>query len=84
MRDEHRTTSPPHTRAHASHAITVMWSSSWGLTRFPVMSANQLPVRLPVTAAGRRTSPRSTSGALLKLHFLDSPPPTAVPYSRAG
>lgn len=49
-----------------------MWSSSSGLTHFPVMSANQLPVCLPVTAAGKgdATSTISVSFTLfLSVYF---------------
>lgn len=49
-----------------------MRSSSSGLTHFPVMSANQLPVCLPMTAAGKEdvTSTISVSFTLfLSVHF---------------
>lgn len=45
-----------------------MWSSSSGLTHFPVMSANQLPVCLPVTAAGREDA-TPTMGVSFTLHL---------------
>lgn len=52
-----------------------MWSSSSGLTHFPVMSANQLPVCLPVTAAGREdvTPTMGVSFTLrLSVHFCEA------------
>lgn len=66
--DKHCTTSPT-----TSHAIRVMRSSSRGLTHFPVMSANQLPVCLPMTADGEEdvTSTISVSSTV----FLSVPPP---------